>query len=187
MQFTDLCGQEHAKRALEVALAGNHSIRFTGSYTSQAGSFAKLARELGLVARSTGPCPCGNYGHPVKECTCSTQTVGKFQAREKIKPFDIEIEVWGDDEHKILAWLQGKRGETNEAILTRVQGASDFDDLTLGETSLSLLRAAIRQLSMDFPTVARILAVARTIANLAHAEQIQTVHLAEAIQYRPRR
>jgi len=187
MQFTDLCGQEHAKRALEVALAGSHSIRFTGSYTSQAGNFAKLARELGLTARATGPCPCGFYGHSIQQCTCSIQAVGKHQAREHAKHFDIEIEVGPDDDARILAWLQGKRGETNEAILARVQGASDFDDLTLGETSLSLLRAAIRQLSMDFPTVARILAVARTIANLAHSEKIETVHLAEAIQYRPRR
>ena len=187
MDFTDLCGQEHVKRALEVALAGSHSIRFTGSYTSQAGNFAKLARELGLTARATGPCPCGFYGHPIQQCTCSIQTVGRHQARERAKHFDIEIEVSPDDDTRILAWLQGRRGESTETILARAKNAAEYTDLTLDETSLALLRAAIRQLAMEFPAALHTIRVARTIANLAHSEKIETVHLAEAIQYRPRR
>jgi magnesium chelatase family protein len=51
----------------------------------------------------------------------------------------------------------------------------------------SLLRAAMQQLHMSARAYHRILKLARTIADLAGSEEIQTAHLAEAIQYRPRR
>ena len=51
----------------------------------------------------------------------------------------------------------------------------------------ALLRAAMQQLHMSARAYHRILKLARTIADLAGVGQIQTAHLAEAIQYRPRR
>jgi len=51
----------------------------------------------------------------------------------------------------------------------------------------SLLKAAMQQLQMSARAYHRILKLARTIADLAGSERIETVHLAEAIQYRPRR
>ena len=51
----------------------------------------------------------------------------------------------------------------------------------------SLLRAAMSQLGMSARAFHRILKLARTIADLEGAGEIKTHHLAEAIQYRPRR
>jgi len=51
----------------------------------------------------------------------------------------------------------------------------------------SLLRAAMTQLGMSARAFNRILKLARTIADLEGTLDIQTHHLAEAIQYRPRR
>jgi len=57
----------------------------------------------------------------------------------------------------------------------------------LDSAGKSLLRAAMLQLGMSAPAFHRILKLARTIADLEGAPEIKTHHVAEAIQYRPRR
>ncbi len=51
----------------------------------------------------------------------------------------------------------------------------------------SLLRAAMQQLQLSARAFHRILKLARTIADLSESEKIETAHIAEAIQYRPRK
>jgi magnesium chelatase family protein len=56
----------------------------------------------------------------------------------------------------------------------------------LPEDGQSLMRAAMSQLNLSARAYHRILKLARTIADLAGCEEIQSVHLAEALQYRPK-
>ena len=57
----------------------------------------------------------------------------------------------------------------------------------MDDAGRNLLRAAMQQLHMSARAYHRILKLSRTIADLTGSESIETAHLAEAIQYRPRR
>jgi magnesium chelatase family protein len=124
---------------------------------------------------------------------------------------DIHIEVPEVDYEK----LSGDRiGETSESIRKRVQPARNIQqarftnhqstnsqsaiicnaDMRIGEIrkicklqdeDQSLMRSAMTQLNLSACAYHRILKLARTIADLAGGEEIQSAHLAEALQYRP--
>jgi magnesium chelatase family protein len=76
---------------------------------------------------------------------------------------------------------------------TRLQTNSDMGPAEirkfcqLDQTGANLLKAAMQQMQLSARAYHRILKLSHTIADLAGSEQIQTAHVAEAIQYRPRR
>jgi len=121
---------------------------------------------------------------------------------------DIHIEVPRVDYEK----LSGDRlGESSESIRERVQAARDIQnkrfangdesnivcnaDMRVGEIrqfcklqdeGQNLMRSAMSQMNLSARAYHRILKLARTIADLAGSEEIQSTHLAEALQYRPK-
>ena len=82
---------------------------------------------------------------------------------------------------QVLAWLSGQSTQLLECEEVR-KTLSQLD-----EEGRGLVKAAMQQLGMSARAFHRILKLARTIADLAGSERIETTCLAEAIQYRPRR
>src|SRR5512138_844850 len=163
-----------------------------------------------LIA-AMNPCPCGWHGSNQKPCTCAPALVTKYQKRISgplLDRIDIHIEVPCVDYEK----LSGDRvGETSESIRARVQAARNIQtkrfsingssdiicnaDMRVGEIrqfcrlqdeGQSLMRAAMSQLNLSARAYHRILKLARTIDDLAGSEEIESTHLAEALQYRPK-
>jgi magnesium chelatase family protein len=162
-----------------------------------------------MFVAAMNPCPCGYYGDPTHGCTCSMQSISRYQKRISgplLDRIDIHVEVPRVDVEKLTA---DRLGEPSEAIRARVETAREAQRARFADTSLScnadmgptevravcnldeagrsLVKAAMQQLGMSARAFHRILKLARTIADLAGSERIETPHLAEAIQYRPRR
>jgi len=161
-----------------------------------------------MLVGAMNPCPCGYYGDPVKQCTCSPMVVSRYQKRISgplLDRIDIFVEVPRIDYEKLA---DDRLGESSEVVRQRVEQARSIQRKRFNGTKLasnadmtplevrefcqvepsaqSLLQAAMRQLCLSARAFHRILKLARTIADLADAETISASYLAEAIQYRPR-
>jgi len=162
-----------------------------------------------MLVAAMNPCPCGYYGDATHECTCSRSMIDNYQKRVSgplLDRIDIHVEVPRVDYEKLSG---NTLGEPSSAIRQRVEAATQWQrrrfegsplqtnaDMgpaevrkfcSLDDAGRSLVRAAMRQLGLSARGYHRVLKLARTIADLADDENIEVQHLAEALQYRPRR
>jgi len=162
-----------------------------------------------MMVGAMNPCPCGYYGDPFRQCTCPPSLISRYQRRISgpfIDRVDIFVEVPHIDYEKLA---DDRLGEQSEKVQARVEAARSiqrarFEGTRLAcnaemtptevrefcqveESAQSLLKAAMKQLYLSARAFHRILKLARTIADLEKADIIKAHHLAEAIQYRPRR
>jgi magnesium chelatase family protein len=155
------------------------------------------------------PCPCGYYGDPFRQCTCPYGLVSRYQKRIS-GPFLDRVDIFVEVPHIDYEKLSDDRlGEGSERVQARVTAARSlqrerFEGTVLAcnaemtpaevrefcraeEAARSLLRTAMKQLYLSARAFHRILKLARTIADLEKGDIIRANHIAEAIQYRPRR
>lgn len=196
---------EFDARTLEVLRQPMEDKVVTISRASGALSFPA---NFQLVA-AMNPCKCGWYGDPVRPCTCTPAQISAYQKKISgplLDRIDIHLEVTRVNFEKLSDM---RPGESSAAIRARVQAARDRQahrfsgtplacnaDMSVGDlrrycelddAGRSLMKAAMNQLQMSARAFHRVLKLARTIADLAGSDRITTVHLAEALQYRPRR
>jgi len=162
-----------------------------------------------LLLAAMNPCPCGFYGDPVRECSCSNSAVTRYQKRISgplLDRIDIHIEVPRVDYEKLS---DTRLGESSASIQARVEAARDRQrhrfagsasiasnaDMgpaevrqycKLDETGDALMRTAMSQMQLSARAYHRVLKLSRTIADIAGEEMIAPAHLAEALQYRPK-
>ncbi len=173
-----------------------------------------IARSAGVVTyparfmlcASMNPCPCGNYGSAELTCTCSPADIRRYRARVSgplLDRIDLQVEVdsIGYDE-----LTSTKQAENSASVKERVDGARGVQrerfrnsavstNAEMGERELrefcvlseecdGVLRGAFEKMKLSARARARIIKVARTIADLDRSEDILPKHVYEAVSYR---
>lgn len=161
-----------------------------------------------MLAAAMNPCPCGYHGSG-RDCRCSPPMIQRYVSKISgplMDRIDIHIDVpavnykelrGSDSKSESSAQIRDRVMRTREVQLNRFAAAGEriysnaqmstrqirtYCDL--GTDSERMLERAMQQQGLSARAHDRILKVARTIADMDGAAQIEAKHIAEAIQYR---
>lgn len=159
-----------------------------------------------MLIAAMNPCPCGYYGHPTRKCTCSPLAVSHYLSKVSgplLDRIDLHVEVMPVEFDDLSST---RKAEPSEVIRARVNAARKIQNdryagtgitcnamltpamlqkyCVLTEGAKLLLKNAFEKMGLSARAYDRILKVARTIADLDESENIDTKHIAEALQYR---
>ncbi len=159
-----------------------------------------------MLVAAMNPCPCGNFGNPLKKCTCSEKMVSAYLnkiSQPVLDRIDIQIEI---KPVKYDELAERKPAESSAAISERVQRARDIqaerykgtgiksnsritsdiiaDVCKLTPDAQEMLKAAFEKLGLSARAYDRILKVSRTCADLDGSADIQKSHISQAIAFR---
>jgi len=160
-----------------------------------------------MLVAAMNPCPCGWFGDPFHECTCTPGIIERYMSRISgplLDRIDIHIEVPRLSSDELDQKLGGENSETirarvNKARNIQIDRYKNRKDIhcnahlhpkdvkqfcSLDTESSKLLHLAVEKFGLSARAYDRILKVARTIADIDDTENIMSEHISEAIQYR---
>lgn len=160
-----------------------------------------------MFVAAMNPCPCGNYNHPTIPCTCGQGVVQKYLNKVSgplMDRIDIHVEVVPVSHEELASQapveksdqirarvvaargVQKKRFQNYPGLFANAQMSSRLvrKYCAVSPAGKALLKVAMERLGLSARAYDRILKVARTIADLDNSDNIQTEHLAEAINFR---
>ncbi len=176
--------------------------------------FVTISRVMGTIAYPSNtllvgamnPCKCGYYGDEDHICRCTPQSIEKYRSKISgplMDRIDIHInvpsvkfnELHSKQKGESSADIKERVNKARQIQLNRFEGQGIYANARMSAKQLevycpldneckNLLEMAYSKLGLSARAHSRILKVARTIADLDDSENIQTSHIAEAIQYR---
>lgn len=173
---------------------------------SRAASSLQFPARFMLVA-AMNPCPCGYFGDFVRECTCTSAQIQRYQSRLSgplLDRIDMHVEV-PPVRMKELHTME--QGSSSAAIRERVRTARALQQqrftgqkgvynngqmgsnllkkhCRLDDRAAEILHRSIEHLGLSARAYHRILKISRTIADLDMSPEITARHVTEAVQYR---
>lgn len=160
-----------------------------------------------MLVATMNPCPCGYYGDPTHECTCSSSQILAYQKHLSgplLDRIDMVVPVSRVPNDKLLkdkTLTKTQHIQAQDAIVnSKLKQNNRYNSSTKNNGSLSnsdikryiqisnnaeqLLNSAAEKLALSARGYFKVVKVARTIADLEDSVDVSTKHIAEAIQYR---
>ncbi len=164
-----------------------------------------------ILVGAMNPCPCGHFPD-LNRCTCNEHEIHRYLgrlSRPLLDRIDICMDVPSVKYQQLAGTMADEmcvRGESSDEIRMRVIQARNMQEeryrgtafrfnadldvvglkkyCYLGTKESTLLEKVFEKMNLSARSYHRIIKVARTIADLDHAERITERHLSEAIHYK---
>lgn len=159
-----------------------------------------------MFIASMNPCPCGYYGDPLHECTCTQSSIDKYLGKISnplLDRIDIHIEVspvkyedlQSDTKPESSSIIRERVNRARDIQLKRYKNGKIFNNsqisnrdiktyCKLSSSSELIMKNAFDKYKFSGRTYNKLLKVARTIADLDDKNNIEDKHILEAIRYR---
>ena len=165
-QLEHIPANEQAKRALQIAIEGKHSILFIGNEPAK--QLARFAKKQGLTAYGYQACPCGNLESNKRACTCSPKQLIEYQKKTYLY-LDTDLIVKTSD-------ISAEKAITG---IKKLYPELDKD-------CLNIIKIVYVKMDLTYHQLLKLMKVAKTISGLCGESKIKSHHIAEASQYKHR-
>ena len=173
---------------------------------SRASGSVKYPANFILLA-AMNPCPCGFLGDPKKHCSCSDFQIKRYRSRLSgplLDRIDLQIEVARLSEDELINIKEDSESSyeirkrviaarkiqieryKNDGILTNSELNAKLVKkyCKIDSESEKMLKFAISKFNLSARAYERILKISRTIADIENRENIDSSHIAKALQFR---
>ena len=159
-----------------------------------------------MLVASMNPCPCGYYGDPYHECTCSQNSIDRYLSKLSsplLDRIDIHVEVMpvnykdlnNDTNVETSKDIRERVNLAREIQIRRYKKDKIYSNSQLNPRNIKkyckltkeaelVLKEAFNKYKFSARTYNKILKVSRTIADLDAEEKILEGHVLEAVRYR---